>query len=161
MQLRGDLDQLVARRFLAPQVEDTAERARDEARRRAPDGKYWLSARDERVRTSHREADGQTVPANVPYRVPPTPYTPSGRPELADAPRDPRLHISNRANCRCVAVSLPAAVRTSIHAGDVEVFGTRVRAEVATRFPRAAESEHAETGGGWMAAGLDAARRRD
>ncbi|WP_435075293.1 phage minor head protein [Halorubrum sp. HHNYT27] len=55
-------------------------------------GKRWLAEDDTRTRTSHREADGQVVPVGASFEV-------DGH--AARWPGDPRLPISERANCRC------------------------------------------------------------
>lgn len=162
LELRRDLDKLVAERFAAPHVERVTERIRDDARRRAPNAKRWVSMRDDRVRPTHVVADGQMVPANVPFRVP-RPQILSGavtgEVELAMRPRDPALSAANAANCRCAAPDVPEALRASIHATDVEVIGARARAEVYSEFPHAVESEHADTNGDWMGGALAAAAR--
>lgn len=145
----------MAERFLRPHVDRVAGRLRNQVRARAPEAKSWLSARDERVRPSHVTADGQTIPANIPFILPKAGGA-AGE-DLADHPRDPNLPIGNRANCRCSDPTSPA-VAASIRATDPEVFGTRVRAEVYTRFTRAAESEFTEVGGGWMGGAADVIR---
>ena len=53
----------------------------------------WATARDERVRISHADADGQRVPVDQPFEV-------GG--ELLDHPGDPKGSAGNIINCRCV-----------------------------------------------------------
>lgn len=55
----------------------------------------WLSARDERVRPSHQEADGQRVPIGAAFQV--------GDAKLL-FPGDPAGPLEEVINCRCVAV---------------------------------------------------------
>lgn len=57
--------------------------------------KTWLSAEDERVRETHMEADGQTVPIDEPFDV-------GG--ESAMYPGDPSLSWEEAANCRCTLI---------------------------------------------------------
>lgn len=55
-------------------------------------GKTWLAEDDHRTRPTHREADGQTVPINQPFKI-------DGH--AAQYPGDPSLPIDERAWCRC------------------------------------------------------------
>lgn len=148
--LRPDLEVWAARTFLGPQVARIRDDAADAAARYAPDAKTWGTARDERVRPTHVDADFQTIPANLRYRV--------GRPggvgeELARVPRDPDLSAANRINCRCDSAGVPQAIARTVHGTDVVVVGTTARAEVVAVFHRVVESEYPEapdSGGGWM-----------
>jgi hypothetical protein len=143
---RADLDVLVARRYAYPAVDAALERIRDLARTNAPPVKVWVTARDERVRPSHIEADGQSVPANLRFKVPTTyaPHDPTQW-DLAGHPRDPDLPAGNRINCRCMDPLLPELLARSIHRTVPTIQGTRVHGEVYTHFPRAAESEFGTT----------------
>lgn len=60
----------------------------------------WLSARDNRVRPSHEEADGQIVDIGEPFQV--------GEEELM-FPGDPDGSIEEVINCRCVAIPITEA----------------------------------------------------
>lgn len=65
--------------------------------------KVWTTAEDERVRDTHQEADGQTVPIDAPFTV-------GG--EECQYPGDPNLSDEEACNCRCVVTysdSLAAA----------------------------------------------------
>lgn len=90
------------------------------------------SMRDELVRHTHVRADGQTIPANLRFRV--------GR-DLLRAPRDPNGSIEEVANCRCEDPRLPDAVRDAVSAGPTRVAGTRASARVAVVFERIDEVE--------------------
>lgn len=57
--------------------------------------KTWLSARDGRVRDTHQQADGQTVPVDQPYSV-------GG--ESMSYPGDPAGSNAETCNCRCTEV---------------------------------------------------------
>lgn len=139
------LDEKVAR-MVEPTVREIMARIAAAVAMNAPDGRYWLSMQDERVRNTHWEADGQTIPANVPYIL----HKPNGGgTETADRPRDPALSIGNRINCRCVTVTDPGAIaRTVTH--DTRSAGPSVVGRVEATYPRVAESEFAQRGGGWM-----------
>lgn len=66
--------------------------------------KSWLTAGDERVRETHADADGQTVPIDQPFDV-------GG--EQAQYPGDPDLSDEESLNCRCTITfndSLAAAL---------------------------------------------------
>jgi hypothetical protein len=157
------LDVFVAERFLVPEIERLKVLVRDAARDRAPDGKVWVTARDERVRTTHRHADSQEIPANLRYVL----RRPGKAPgtELARVPRDPNLSIGNAINCRCESIPLPGAVARTIHDGPTVIAGTRVRAEITCSYHRAAESEFGgdgDEGAHFMGGAIDevAARTR-
>jgi hypothetical protein len=155
--LRTDLDAFVAARFARPVVAgllDTAQRAAAGA---APAAKTWVTMHDDRVRPSHASADGQTVPANVPYLL--DKVDGQQGEDRAMKPRDPTLPFLQRVECRCEQ-GQSGALAASIHTSGPEVAGARVTGQVSTIFERAAESEFADSGGGWMAAGLNAAAQQ-
>lgn len=138
------LDEIIAQRIVRPQVVRALDMLEDEAKRRAPDTRVWVTMRDERVRPTHMDADGQTIPANLRFKI--------GRPnmpgsyELARHPRDEVLSAGNAAKCRCDDPTIPHLLRESIHSTGVHVTGCVVHGEVETRFPRAAESEFGTSG---------------
>lgn len=134
-----NLDATIAVRFGKPRVERVLRMLTDEAKSRAPGVRAWITARDERVRHSHMEADGQLVPDNLRFKVPSVNGIGT---DLARHPRDPNLPIANRANCRCDDPTIGPLLADSIHATDCSVVGNRVSGSVETRFPRAAESEN-------------------
>jgi len=147
------LDVEAAGRIAAPEVTRLAQQVEAAARRRAPDAKAWLTARDERVRPVHADADGQTIPDNLRYiLLDPTGDQPSGRRKRITPPAAPGTHLARepradslpahlRINCRCQSVPIPQAVARTILAEPTQVLGTRARAVVACSFPRATESE--------------------
>lgn len=132
------LDQIIAEKIAQPFLRDVLDNLRDEARKRAPDTRVWVTMRDERVRTTHRDTDAQVIPANLRFKMPKADG--SGH-DLARHPRDPALPIEQRANCRCDDPTIPQLLRETIHASDVHVENSRVSGSVETTFPRAAESE--------------------
>lgn len=158
VELAAGLDALVARRFAQPAVRRTLAELEAETRRRAPAGKVWLTAHDERVRTSHVATDGQEVPGNLRYRLPKPGRTDTDLGvDLARRPRDPDLPIGNRIRCRCGSLPLPGAVARHVRAGDVQVLGAHVSGRVTVTYPRIGESEfpeHPDVGGGWARAAL-------
>ncbi|MGX4733176.1 hypothetical protein [Kitasatospora griseola] len=127
---------------LAPMMrrhtERLAEEVAEEARRRAPAAKTWHTQEDGKARPSHQAADGQTVPAPIPFTV--------GSATL-DRPRDPNGPAEETAGCRCTVTEDPEAVAATITAGKAATFGTRVRATVTCDYPRAAEAEYAQGDG--------------
>lgn len=136
---RAGLDEMIAQRVARPALARILTALRDDARKRAPDTRVWVTVRDERVRRTHFETDSQVIPGNLRFKLP------KARGEghdLARHPRDPDLPIEQRANCRCDDPTIPELLRESIHATDVTVIGTRASGSVETRFPRAAESEN-------------------
>ncbi|MDT3434696.1 phage minor head protein [Haloarcula sp. 1CSR25-25] len=79
----------------AARTEGTAASARGAAssiRDAGAPGKVWLAEDDARTRVSHRDADGQVVPVGAQFDI-------DGH--SAWWPGDPRLPMSERANCRC------------------------------------------------------------
>lgn len=174
------LDREVAARFLLPHVDRLTGRVAEEARRLAPGVKVWLTMRDERVRTTHRLADGQAVPDNLRFRLhkaqadthglrASTPEATGGAApdtnlgyapgwDLARYPGDPDLPVGQRINCRCQALPLPEALRAAIHADPATLTGTEVRGRVTCTFPRAGEAEYGtdqDTGAHFMAGAID------
>lgn len=158
---RPGLDAYIARTVGERAVNRLKDDVTAGARRRAPDGKVWTTMMDPEVRPSHRDAQGQLIPANLRYRLRRMVYMHKGRGpdgkalnpaggwklgaaglyDLAREPRDPELPDEQRIRCRCESGTVPGAVARTIAAGRTQVQGTRVVAEVDTRFPRAAESE--------------------
>jgi len=152
---RPGLDEAVADRIGFRAVLAVSHRLGEHARANAPDAKVWVTARDERVRPSHRDTDGQVAPDNLRYLMPKT--TSSGALSVgydqAREPRDPDLPMHQRIACRCVTVPLPGAIARAVEVGMPVVAGARVEARVQVRFPRVVESEHPSTpdrGGGWL-----------
>lgn len=156
------LDEEIARRLLAPQVGRLSRAVMMAARRRAPAGKRWQSVGDERVRHSHRAANGQTAPDNLRYYLP---KVNTGNDvndirvgyDLARYPRDPELPIGNRIHCRCSSLPVPGWISSRIWAQDVVVAGARVRAQVTCDAPRcvgAEVGEHGDPGAHFMTGAL-------
>jgi hypothetical protein len=172
----------VIRRIVRPHVDRLKEDVAEGARRRAPDARVWITREDERVRISHEDAHGQTIPANLRFKLKAVVYVHKGRGphgkavnpaggwefipgrvDLARRPRDRALPVHQRANCRCQAVTLAGVFARSIHAGPTIVEGLRVTAQVETRFNRAAESEFGtaeDAPARFMRGALDEASRR-
>jgi hypothetical protein len=133
-----NLDRTIAEKIVQPRIRHAVSMLHDEAQQRAPGVRVWVSARDERVRPTHVDADNQTIPANLRFIL----DKPNGTgEEMGRHPRDGALSTANRYGCRCVDVPLPHVLAESIHATNVTVTNTVVRGSVETRFPRAAESE--------------------
>ncbi|MFJ6380135.1 hypothetical protein ACIQI7_09060 [Kitasatospora sp. NPDC092039] len=131
----------IARRLAPLMLQRTqrlAEEVEEEARRRAPAAKTWHTQEDGQARPSHQAADGQTVPAPIPFSV--------GNTTLA-GPRDADGPTEETTGCRCTVTEDPEAVAETILAGKAAINGERVRATVTCDFPRAAEAEFAHGDG--------------
>ncbi|WP_406205297.1 hypothetical protein OH807_30605 [Kitasatospora sp. NBC_01560] len=153
LELSADLADRLAP-LVARHAERVAEEVAAEARRLAPAAKTWRTREDGDARPSHRDADGQTRPAPVPFQV--------GGALLA-GPRDPNGPIEETAGCRCTVTEDPAAVAASITAGKAAIRGSRVEVDVVCDFPHAAEAEFAQGEGTHFmsrAAALVATRHR-
>lgn len=151
VELRRDLNAVVAR-MAVPAVDRLAGAVADEARRRAPAAKIWLSRDDGRVRPSHVEAHGQTIPANLRFKLPKQRYVRgTGQHvlapgfDLARRPRDPNLPADQRANCRCLNITMAGLIGRRVVTSPALATPTRARAEVSVRFNRIVES-HFGTG---------------
>ena len=159
-----DLNARIAATVGRRAVERLKGQVQDGARRRAPEAAVWVTMFDERVRFSHAEAHGQMIPGNLRFLLTQMIYVPKGRGrdgkavnpaggwkptsghDLARKPRDEALPAHQRENCRCERHAIPGGVARTIHAGPTVVAGPRARAEVYTRFNRAAESEFGTSG---------------
>jgi hypothetical protein len=143
------LDARIAQQYAVPHARRLADALADRMRANAPDAAAWITAQDERVRPTHRDADGQTVPDNLRFAL----ERPGGGHELAQAPRDPDLSLANRQNCRCLSVHLPGVIAERVGVGDVVLRRTSAHATVSVTFPRIVESEYpgaGDSGGGWV-----------
>lgn len=141
---RPGLDATIAARYAYPAVDRALDSIQRHAQVKAPGVGVWLTAMDDRVRPSHRDAHGQEVPDNLRFRLPKATGMPGV--DLARAPRDPDLPAANREECRCQVGTLPDALKRSIHRTPALLAGTRVSGECYTEFPRAAESEFGTDG---------------
>jgi hypothetical protein len=135
----------------------------DFARVYAPPAKVWVTAHDERVRPTHRDADRQQIPGNLRYvlAIPGKDGAPSGRSELAAAPRDPNLTAANRFGCRCLSIELPGIIAAAIRVSTT-VHGTTITGRVSVHYPRVPESNNPsppDSGGGWLNRALRQAAR--
>lgn len=145
------LDARVAEHYGMPKVRELADALANRVRANAPDAGVWMTWQDERVRPTHREADGQTIPDNLRYELN-KPHEEGT--ELARAPRDPDLSIGNRINCRCLAAKVAGIIAEHVATSDTMLVGTTARATVSVEFHRIVESEHPgpeDSGGGWLA----------
>lgn len=96
------------------------------------------------------------IPENIPYILD---KPRGGGTETADEPRDPALSPENRYGCRCQSLPVAGVVAASLRTETTAV-GTKVTGRVYTDFERAAESENARTGGGWLLGGAREAAQR-
>lgn len=159
------LNERMAAEVGAPAARHLAELLADRIRVNAPSVKTWITVQDERVRVTHRHADGQTVPANLRYLLEhPSGNNwdePDGSHELARAPRDPNLSLGNRLYCRCISADLVGVIASRVRRGEPLITGTSATVEVSVEFPRIVESEHpgsGDSGGGWAARSIEEVR---
>jgi hypothetical protein len=147
----NNLNARVAEHWGRPAVERITRALAERVMANAPAGEVWITARDERVRPTHRDADAQLIPANLRFIL----EKPCGvGHELARAPRDPELSEGNRINCRCVSTDIAGAIAQGVSTDGPRLEGARVRGTVTVKFPRVVESENpgaADGGGGWVA----------
>jgi hypothetical protein len=137
------LDETVAARFALPFVERLSEELLTISRVYVPDAKVWVTVRDERVRHTHVETDGQVIPENLRYKVP---STKGVGVDLGRQPRDVALPLPNRINCRCASVPLPGLLVPTIVRMPTILSGTRVNGGIESRFPRIGESHEGTSG---------------
>jgi hypothetical protein len=145
------LDVRVAERFAVPKVRELADALAARIRANVPDAGVWMTAQDERVRPTHRDADGQEIPDNLRYILDHPNH--EGQ-ELARVPGDPDLSLENRINCRCLALRIEGLIAEHVATGDTVLAGPQARATVSVSFPRIVESENPgpeDGGGGWLA----------
>lgn len=140
-----DLDAQVAAKLAFPFVNRLSEELHGLSQAYAPDAKVWITMRDERVRHSHADADGQTVPENLRYKVKKVNTGDDVNDvragfDLARQPRDPNLPIGNRINCRCESLPLPGVIAATVNKLPTVLQGTRASGGVESRFPRVGES---------------------
>ncbi|GAA3710628.1 hypothetical protein GCM10022224_090120 [Nonomuraea antimicrobica] len=83
---RGLSRQIAA--LVARRVDQVAEDVAQGARHNAPAAKTWITDADEQVRPSHAQAHGQTIPANLDFRLPAMEYLRKGR-GLGEQPVNP------------------------------------------------------------------------
>lgn len=170
VELSPDLDATVARDLVRPWMQRAIVDLQIEVQKLCPPARVWESRKDDKVRTTHREADGQTIPDNLRFilnkpSAGPTVHGQASRAahhaeghgggrtgniarkpeeigtEQGAYPRDEQLSPGNRYNCRCEAVTIGGLIAATVITDPVEVAGTVVRGTAGSRFPRIAESE--------------------
>ncbi len=150
---RKGLDELVAA-MIAPKVQRAVTGVATLAKSPgyAPPTKTWVSKGDERVRPEHVKTEAaernRSLPANLRFVVTTDSWEVKhrGKPreQLAIVPRDPKLSIGTRINCRCRSVTKADGVRKTIETRPVRVRGTHVTGEVVCTHPLAAGAEYGE-----------------
>ncbi|MGX1907616.1 hypothetical protein ACWIID_01940 [Streptomyces phaeochromogenes] len=141
---RGLEEQLA--RMIAPDVRRIAVRVEVEAKRLAPPTKRWVTVGDNRVRPTHVEAQGQTVPGNLRFElnsmdwdmrhrgVGPHTYI------LKPKDRTSRA-IANLKNCRCTTHKDPDGIARHIRTGQPVVSGKKVTVTVSVQADKVIEAE--------------------
>ncbi|MFI9845098.1 hypothetical protein ACIHFD_49325 [Nonomuraea sp. NPDC051941] len=158
VKIRGDLAAALAAGPVRRAVDRVTDRAEQEVREHAPEAKVWKTVGDEAVRPAHRHADGQAIPANIPFRLKRDEDESKAQGwDVAAEPLDPSLPLHQRIHCRCEMVRQPGAIAAAVSRTSVQIGRARVSARVTVEWPRIAESEFAEQGGGWLATAARAA----
>jgi hypothetical protein len=163
--LDGDLDMKVAAAVARPWMDRAVAGLQHEVQLRCPPARVWLTQNDDKVRPTHRDAEGQAIPTNLRFILDkpergPTVHGQASRAvrgggqsgdlaakpesygtEQGRYPRDPALSPGNRFNCRCETQTVPGMIAATVTGDPVEVAGTVVRGIVGSHFPRLAESE--------------------
>ncbi|MEU9781508.1 hypothetical protein AB0H92_11125 [Streptomyces phaeochromogenes] len=141
---RGLEDQLA--RMIAPDVRRIAVRVEVEAKRLAPPTKRWVTVGDDRVRPTHVEAHGQTVPGNLRFElnsmdwdmrhrsVGPHTYMLEPKDRTSQA-------IANLKNCRCTTHKDPDGIARHIRTGQPVVSGKKVTVTVSVQADKVIEAE--------------------
>ncbi|MFJ5121962.1 hypothetical protein [Kitasatospora sp. NPDC088548] len=153
------LEALVAS-LVAPEVRRVGEKVVAEARRLAPPTKRWVTVADNRVRHTHVQAEGQTVPNNLRFAVPSMDWDRRHRGVGAftymKAPRDQSSRaVANLKNCRCQVATDPKGVARGINARLPVIAGNTVKVTVVCEGDLVVQAELGDVyPGGLVAAGL-------
>jgi hypothetical protein len=168
--LDAGLEAIVAATITRRYLDRVAPDLLAEVQRQSPDARQWQTHHDEKVRHTHAQADGQTIPANLRFILDKPQRGPTGRGQAEHAgheaeghhggrtgnaaakagqagteqarwPRDENLSPGNKINCRCSAITIIGLIAATMEVTDVEVAGPAAKFEVSSRFPRLAESE--------------------
>ncbi|MFD7830701.1 hypothetical protein [Streptomyces sp. MJM8645] len=128
------LEELVAA-MVAPEVGRIADQVADRARRLAPPTKQWVTVADDRVRHTHVQTEGQSVPNNLRFKVPSMDWDRKhrgvGEYTYMKAPRDESSRaVANLKNCRCTTTLDPKGVAHGINTGQPVTAGNRVTVTV-------------------------------
>lgn len=168
--LAPDLDAAVARDCIRPWMERAITDLVIEVQKLCPPARIWQTMGDDKVRETHRKAEGQTIPSNLRFILERPSAGPTVKGQTSRAihhaagrdggrtgniarkpeeigteqgryPRDEQLSPGNRYNCRCNAVTVSGLIAATVVADPVEVAGPEVRGTVGSRFPRIIDSE--------------------
>lgn len=169
VRLNSSLSEQIAA-LVARRVDQVADDVAQGARDNAPAAKTWVTDADEHVRPSYAEVHGQTIPANVDFRLQAMAYVRKGRGpdgkavnpaggwkllpgrwDVGDEPRDDRFPYYQTVRCRCRKIVVPGAIASRVRSTPARPAGKTITATVSVSFERIGESEHSERGGGWLA----------
>jgi hypothetical protein len=136
-------------------VSKIADDAAEDIKAGAPPTKRWQSMEDDRVRHTHKRANGQEVPENLRFEVKSMDWDREhrglGPQTYMLAPRDETSRaVANIINCRCVPVVLPDGIRDHVEASDAVVAGEKVTASVTCDAPLVRACEHGDVYPGGM-----------
>ncbi|MFJ3793566.1 hypothetical protein [Kitasatospora sp. NPDC090091] len=152
------LEALVAA-MIAPEVGEIADKVAAQARRLAPPTKQWITVGDDRVRHTHVQTEGQSVPDNLRFEVPSMDWDRRhrglGAHTYMKAPRDQTSRaVANIKNCRCHTTLDPAGISRGINSGPPIVAGNRVTVTVVCEGDLVVQAELGDVyPGGLVAAG--------
>ncbi|MFE0058661.1 hypothetical protein [Streptomyces sp. NPDC059003] len=133
-------------RMIAPHVQRIAHQVEVEARRLAPPTKRWVTRADDKVRPTHAEAEGQTVPDNLRFTINSMAWD---REHRGVGPNTYMLRpldessraVANLKNCHCTTATDPGGIARNISTGQPIVTGKKVTVTVTARAPLVVEAE--------------------
>ena len=125
--------------MVAPEVRKVAEQVHRQARKNAPAAKEWVSTGDGKVRPTHIEAHGQTIPSNLRYEVTSMDWDRhhrgNGPVTFMLKPKDESSRaVANIKNCLCKSALRPNAIKDRVRIGPTKVHGTEIRIDVTCTF---------------------------
>ncbi|MFC5886844.1 hypothetical protein ACFP0N_17900 [Kitasatospora aburaviensis] len=145
--------------MVAPEVGRIGDKIATQAKRLAPPTKQWVTVGDDRVRHTHVQTEGQTVPNNLRFKVPSMDWDRRhrglGAYTYMKAPRDQTSRaVANIKNCRCRTASDPAGISRGINTRPPVVAGNRVTMTVVCEGDLVVQAELGDVyPGGLVAAG--------
>ncbi|MFE2723902.1 hypothetical protein [Kitasatospora sp. NPDC059327] len=152
------LEELVAA-MVAPEIGRIADEVADRAKRLAPPTKQWVTVADDRVRHTHVQTEGQSVPNNLRFKVPSMDWDRRhrglGAHTYMKAPRDQTSRaVANIKNCRCHTMLDPVGISRGINSGPPIVAGNHVTVTVVCEGDLVVQAELGDVyPGGLVAAG--------
>ncbi|GAA2439850.1 hypothetical protein [Streptomyces glaucus] len=133
-------------RMLAPAVRQIAVQVEVEAKRLAPPTKRWVTVGDDRVRPTHRKAQGQEVPGNLRFKLNSMDWDIKHRglgphTYMLEPLDQSSRAVANIKNCRCTAHLDPKGIARHITTGQPVITGKKVTVTVSVEAPLVVEAE--------------------